>query len=195
MVIYNKIYEKKDGRKLVAGGPRDFQKRQNPTTAHSDVSNELDGLRKEIKELTSGITTNSGQYTKQQIDDAVNLAIEEVSIDLEKKYVVEINTLKSENSQLKILNEKLGERIDKKDDVILELTTKLSTGIATITQPGDVNIINDRPTIDAIFIDPAEKGAEDKFESHVITKETKSLKPDVLANVNKLKNLMGKLPK
>lgn len=196
MVTYNKIYEKKDGRKLVASGPRNSQKRQTTSLQQTTSFDEIDQLRKEIKTLTSGFVNNTSAYTKEQLDGAVNTAIEEVALDLEKKYVVEIEQLKVTNEKLNLVIDKLNIKLDKKDDVILELTTKLSTG-STIIIPNEVSKIveDDRPSIDSVFIDPIKNGAEDKLESHVITKETKSLKSDVALNVNKLKKLMGKLPK
>jgi len=199
MITYNKIYEKKDGRKLVATGPRNLQNRQQlqSTEVVSTNSGIVEGLKDELKHIASTIG-----YTKDQATEMLNTAIEEVSIDLEKKYIFEIDTLKKSVSdsintinELKAINSALQVRIDKKDDVILELTSKLSSPTREVVYESDSSSTSDRPSIDNIIIDPTERGAGAKMESHLTVKEVKSMKPKLASNINKLKELMGGLPK
>jgi len=203
MVIYNKVFEKKDGRKLVATGPRSNQTRQKQAQIDAPATIDtlaIEELKKELKNITSKITDrpNVEGYSKDQVNEMINTAIEEVSVELENKYLLEIATLKQSvldgKDSIKTLTENnynLQERVDKKDNVILELTAKLSNNyLVTQSTPEDSN----RPSITNTIIDPAEKGAEDKMESHVKIKEIKSTS-DTGANLNKLKNLMVKLPK
>jgi len=209
MIAYNKVYEKKDGRKLVATGPRSNQTRQKqqeevPVVVGTSV---IEALKDELKSITSTITnrSNSDGYTKDQVDEMVNTAIEEVSVELEKKYIFEINTLKQSLkdstiriSELTAVNTGLQERVDKKDDVILELTNKLSNSPSVIVATENMSYTpedSDRPAIDNIVIDPTERGAGDKMESHLTVKEVKSQKPKLSSNIGKLKELMGGLPK
>ncbi len=209
MIAYNKVYEKKDGRKLVATGPRNSQTRQKRQEVEAPAvidTTAIDALKDELKSITSTITNRSSTegYTKDQVDEMVNTAIEEVSIDLEKKYVFEIDTLKQSLAdsiervkELTTTNTNLQERVDKKDDVILELTAKLSSTPSVIMATDDMSYTpedSSRPSIDKIVIDPTKKGAEDNIESHLTVKEVKSQKPKLSSNVNKLKELMGGLP-
>lgn len=210
MIAYNKVYEKKDGRKLVATGPRSNQTRQKQQQEEIPVAvdtSAIEALKDELKNITSTITNRSSAegYTKDQVDELVNTAIEEVSVDLEKKYIFEIDTLKQSlnNStervqELTAANKSLQERVDKKDDVILELTTKLGNTPSVIMATDDMSYTPEdpgRPSIDNIIIDPTEKGAGDRMESHLTVKEVKSQKPKLSSNVDRLKELMGGLPK
>ena len=165
MIAYNKVYEKKDGRKLVATGPRSNQIRQKLQQEEAPVAVDtlaIEELKNELKNITSKILDkpSANGYTKEQVDKMVNTAIEEVSIDLEKKYVFEIDTLKKSLAistdkvkELTVTNLGLQERVDKKDDVILELTTKLSKGPAVIMATDGMSYNpdeSDRPSMDNV---------------------------------------------
>ncbi len=201
-MIYNK--EQKDHRKLKASGPRNMQARDVGVGTSEDIKE----LRAEITKLASTNTLSTGGYTQQQVDDMLNGAIEEVSVDLEKKYLKDIRELtrfledsKNEVSDLKAKLDKKEEVISTKDSVILELTTKiteLSSRSVTVLQALAETVEEEpnRPSMGSVFIDPSKKGAEDKMESYVKIKEVKNNDgAKVGANINKLKNLMGKLPK
>ena len=192
-MIYNK--EQKDHRKLKASGPRNMQAR----TVAVDTSEDIKELKAEITKLAGSGIAAAGGYTQQQVDDMLNEAIEEVSVDLEKKYVQNIKQLKARLVAAGDEVQKLSESLDKKDKLILDLTTKitdLASRPVTVVQgnKAEVEEVSDRPSMNESYIDPAKRGAEDKMESHVKIKEIKS-KADTGANINKLKNLMGKLPK
>lgn len=192
-MIYNK--EQNDYRKLKPSGPRNMQTKPDTVSTSEDIKE----LKAEITKLvSSGISVASG-YTQQQVDDMLNEAIEEVSVDLEKKYVQEIKQLKDKLLVASNEIQKLSGTLDKKDKVIIDLTTKitdLANRPVTVVQSNKAATEEerDRPSMNESYIDPAKKGAEDKMESHVKIKEIKS-KANTGANINKLKNLMGKLPK
>ncbi len=187
MVTYNKIYKKKDGRVLVASGPRSVQARQGKNAEPSVKSSEIDSLREDIKKLTNNIPTNAGAYSREKVDEMINAAIEEVSIELEEKYISEIKYLKNKNIELKSTVEKLDEKLDKKDDMILSMTVN-----AKAAGVGEVIVDDDRPAIDSIFIDPTKKDEENKFESHIVNKDPESGRSKVKSNVDKLRKLIKK---
>lgn len=202
MVKYNKNGTvTKGNRQLSTGGPRDRQR----ALAAQDSMKELQSLKKELQDLTSNVSTSETGYSKKEVQALVNDSIEEVSIDLESKYLKEIKELKaSVASKDGIISDltgnitKLEDKLDKKDDTILELTNKV-TSISTrgyAVQPTEEIGDPDRPGIEKVFIDPTKKGAEDKYESHVKMAEKESSKGNVSSSVNKLKALIGsKLPK
>ncbi len=197
MVEYNKTYNQRR-KKIIANGPRSAQfKRKQAQRLPSPTSiTEINSLREDIKKLTSNIPLTKEGYTKDKVDEMVNSAIEEVSIDLEKKYVLEIKELKEKELELKEVIDKLNIKLDKRDDVIIDLTTKLSNRPITNAQVEVQDVSEEaRPSIDNIFIDPTHKGEEDKFKSYVTNKKVIDSRPEVKANVDKLKKLMGKLPK
>ena len=192
MVEYNKVYKKKDGRLLVASGPRASQNRQKQQGINPPVMNvpEIDSLRRDIKKLTSAIPTNVSGYTKDQVDTMINTAIEDASVDLERKYIFEITELKTDNAKLNSVVDKLNIKLDKKDDIILELTTNSRPINMEFTDP-DSDVVSDRPSMENIFIDPTKK-SEEVLESHITNKETESNTSKVKSSVDKLKKLMNK---
>jgi ElaB/YqjD/DUF883 family membrane-anchored ribosome-binding protein len=92
-------------------------------------------------------------------------------------------------------------KLDDKDKTIKDLTNKLAdistrpVNVMSYDKASESVEAGDRPAMDNIYIDPSKKGYEDKMESHVVNKETKSNKHKVTSDVDKLKNLMGGLPK
>lgn len=202
MVKYNKNGTvTKGNRKLHSGGPRDRQVKLAEQHSIQDLKN----LKKELAEMTTSMGARDVGYSKEQVQSLVNDSLEEISIDLESKYVGEISELKmsvaSKDTIIATLTDtvtKLEDKLDKRDETILELTNKVTniTNRGFIAQPTEDIEDPARPSIDKVFIDPTEKGAEDKYESHVTLKEEESSKDSVSSNVDKLKALMGnKLPK
>lgn len=193
MVEYNKIYKKRDGRVLTASGPRESQRRQqnNPAPPMEDLAT----LREEIHSLRANLSKTPAQTDNTA--DKFDEILEEVSAELEQRYVDRISSLEAllEDRDKYII--KLEGRLDKQDALLQNITNKISAvPIAEGTAPSHIEEKTGRPGIDSVFIDPTAKGSEDKLESHVKTKETVSSKPTTSSNINKLKDLMGsKLPK
>lgn len=195
MVTYNKQgVAKKGDRILSSGGPRDRQRKL--------------AMQDNIKYL-AGITTNMAAkdvgYSKEQLQQIINESLEDISIDLENKYIKELSDLKKDlikkEETIENLNNnitKLEDKLDKRDSTILELSKNLTTAPRTIVYTDEVSSSKEqaRPAIDQVFIDPSVKGSENKYESHIKTKEELSTKSRVKSDVDKLKALMGsKLPK
>lgn len=204
MVTYNKEgVAQKDGRLLFSGGPRDRQRKLAEQEAAAIIKKELSGI-------TTDMTAKSVGYSKEQVENLVNKTVEEVSIDLEKKYLEKINNLEKELSHkdaviidLNNTINKLNDKIDVRDATLLDLTAKITelsnrpTHVLHSNSTEDL-VVEDssRPSIDKIFIDPTANGGEDKYESHVTSTETKSNKPIVSNSIDKLKQIMGnKIPK
>lgn len=201
-MIYNKE-ETKGGRILKASGPRNMQTR----AVAADTSEDIKELKAEITKLASSKDITAGGYNQQQVDDMLNEAIEEVSVDLEKKYVKELKELKDKllhaGDIIQDLTNTLDKRVeslDAKDKVILDLTTKIteiSSRPVTVVQGTQeaTESKSNRPSIDSVYIDPTEKGKTEKMKSHVKIKEIKDTTGTNTANsINKLKSLMGKSP-
>lgn len=196
MVEYNKVYKKRDGRKLVAGGPRDIQIKQRIINSTASVSsNELEQLRHDVDALSSN--TNRSMPVDDDLASKIDEAIEEISVELERRYLDKISGLEATINEKNKYIKRLEIKLDKQDEIIYNFTNKINTAPVYTGQFDPVDDENKitRPGIANIVIDATEKGSEDKFESHIKTKEIKSSKP-LSNNVNKLKNLMGsKLPK
>lgn len=202
MVKYNKNGTATKGKRLLhSGGPRDRQRK----LAEQDRLRDLEHLQDELKGMTPTMSSNGAGYSKDQVHEMINESISEVSVELEKKYVEQIehlnNELKSKDiviSQLTSTVTKLEDTLDKRDNMIMELTNKV-TAIGSrgyVAQPTEEIEDSARPSMDKVFIDPSAKGAEKKFESHMKAREEKSTKSSVSSSVDKLKSLMGtKLPK
>jgi len=214
MVIYNKEYIKQDGRKLVANGPRDHQRRA--ATYQQEImmlKEQLLVVQSQPQPQLSSSNTSVHSMTQEQIDDIVNRTAEDVYIEVENKYSEKVLNLQNDNvskqKDIDALREeikRLNSKLDAKDDMIINLTTKISeisSRPVTVVSSGVIGnpeipkgTISFRPTMDKVYIDPSKKGAEDEMTSHVKIKEVKSEGGDNLgSSVNKLKNLMGKLPK
>lgn len=202
MVTYNKNGTvTKGSRVLHSGGPRD---RQVKLAVKSNIQ-DLQNLKEELVQLTTNNQSKETNYSKEQIQTLVNDSIEEVSIDLEKKYLQELGELRtsiiSKDELIAKLTGTIGkleDKLDVRDSTILELTTKVTSMASKgfIVQPAEAFGDPKRPSIEQIFIDPTKKGAEDKYESHVTMEEEQSTKGNVNKSVDKLKALMGnKIPK
>lgn len=188
MVEYKKIYKKRDGRVLIANGPREAQKRQQGITQTS--TDELENLKEEIHMLRANL--DNVPRTSDDMATKIDEVIEEVSFELEQRYIDRISTLESTLEDREKYIIKLEGRIEKQDNLIQKLTNNIGTIPAQVgTAPVPVEEYPARPNIDTIFIDPTTKGAEDRLESYVKAREVKSEKPNMSANLNKLKDLMG----
>lgn len=204
MVTYKKNGASKKNTKkmLYSGGPRDRQAK----LAENERNKDIESLRKDLDSITTNMSASSVGYSKEKIESMVNDAIEETTIELERKYVNEINSLKedldSKNKSIEELNAtitKLNDKLDKKDDTILDLTNKISNIPNKLSVSNQNNLDAEeenvpepeRPSIDKVFIDPSQKGSEDRYESHVINKEEESTKPSVTESLTRLKDIVG----
>jgi hypothetical protein len=161
---YNKEYVKKNGRKLMTGGPRDLQKRQ---AQQSDVyENLIEDLRKETndlkKELQGNLTKKTGMFTAEQVDadinKVVNETIKELTIKhkdgLEKKETAFLElSLKTKLKYNKIILEKEAEckkLVGAKEKLLVDLRDQnkfLTEGLCKIKESGDPEILDKLTTL------------------------------------------------
>lgn len=212
MVTYNKEFTKSDGRKLVSNGPRDLQRRA------STYQQEIMMLKEQIMLLQSyqndcNTKTGSVGISQDQLNDIINKTTEEVYLEVDSKYAEKVSNLLNERDSkqrdIETLREeikRLNSKLDDKDKMIIDLTTKIgeissrpitvvSSGVTTSPTVQSTTETK-RPEMDKVYIDPSKKGAEDEMKSHVKIKEVKNEgESNVGSSVNKLKSLMGKLPK
>lgn len=201
---YRKETKIKYGKVINRSGPRDLQKRTASNTVDKAIVNEL---RLQIKELTKELQKrkdNKNIITPEQLDAEIT---KEVTIALEsvkKEYEIIINDLKNKVTSLK-------ERIESKNELIEILKSKKDNSIdgAKIAEivsneihknSGSIKDLKltgeERPQIENVFIDPLEKDAGDELESHINIKDISFDEKEKMANkVDKLKNLLGSLPK
>jgi hypothetical protein len=136
--------------------------------------NLLEGYDQKVTELEKRYI-----HTISQLEDRLKLAEEKVEA---KEEVIE--SLKAEKDQtIKRLLEDHTRKID-------ELTKSISLKELEVDDP-------DRPRMEDIFVDPIEAGAGKDLESHVEIGDDISIsrKENMAKKVDKLKDLMGRLPK
>jgi hypothetical protein len=191
-VNYPKEFVKPDGRKLVAGGPRDLQRRQlNQPAGELDLS----GLRKEFHTLREELRkaklqqSPDGFFSPEQVDEEIRKAVEQaVKETMESvknpdhdKHELEVSKLEREITLLK-------QSLEGKKEVIdaLRSNTRL---------PEDVVIDSKRPQMEHKFIDPLDKDAGKGLKSHIdIVDVSTTEEDDMSKKVDKLKGLLGRLP-
>ncbi len=217
MVIkYNKEIIKKDGRKLITGGPRDQQRRLREVNRGQELL--IEELRKELQELRTEKPIQSIEapvvdgklFTGSQVDDEIRKAVMEALEVKEKQSSIKVNKLKKEISELKKKLENikfenvelksevksLEKLIEEKDSSLklerernLQLTAQLSNKDEFFYEESD------RPKMKRAFIDPLEKDSDGHLKPHIESKEVKIKEQNKIhSNVDKLRGLMGKLP-
>jgi hypothetical protein len=221
-ITYNKKFTSKKDRKVLTNGPADRQRKQAAAASGNLDPSLVDVLREQISSLQAqleekNIQPSKGFYTEDQVNDEIIKAIKAETSDLQ----AELKVLKSKNKDLndtikalqknhekEIIN--LKELIKDKDILIKDLKDNKNSGISedklaelisnatkNITISSNNVIDNqepDRPKMETTFIDPTtneEKEVEKYFDIEDISI---SKKEDMHSKVNKLKNLLGKMP-
>jgi uncharacterized small protein (DUF1192 family) len=205
---YNKEIVKPDGRRLLRGGPRDMQTKQAVSQYESFISEQstvIEVLRQEIKSLKDELSnrpTNrgNGEFTGEQVDEEINKAVSQTIKELNGKHEAEVKELKSRIASLYSENENLKKQMElnKKDSVSVEDLKKQIEALAKAVESGvpvKAQEDLDRPQFEEVFIDPAERDADKHLESHIKVSDVSiNTKEEMGDKVNKLKNLLGKLP-
>jgi len=219
VIKYDKEHVKPDGRKLIRGGPRDLQRRQ---IQGPDQTVIIEQLREELRRLS--ITPPPANvvegYTGEQVDaevrKAVAAAIEEVKSankDKEKELLDKIKALKTERNNAKneladvkfkqnFAESKLAsaEKLKTENEKITELLEQQSTKMEELTHAlqnaeAQLELESDRPKMGTTFIDPLERDAGKDLKPHIKIDDVKGThKEEMKSKVEKLKDLMGKLP-
>lgn len=178
----------KPGRNLQSGrGPRDLQRIQN--TTHLVAANNIDlvkELKSQIAFLREELNSRPVQkgYSAEEFDAELVKVSEQIMIDIEKKFKSEIEILKTKL-------EAAEEIIRIKEDTILTLKSAADS-VAVVNSVTDSN---NRPQMEEAFIDPLAKDAQDGLESHIIVRDDIQEDEQVDYKVDKLKALLGRLPK
>lgn len=158
-----------------------------------------DEIRKAVKSALQEVDNKNNSKElgelKQQLTESElkNTELSKQLIQLETKISGLTDVIISKDETIKSLNDKL-QTEDKKDNSelnnqIKQLTAMLESGNFVI---GEEMTIDDRPTIGDVVIDPT---GETKLESHIDIKNVSfEQKTNMNDKVNKLKNLLGKLP-
>jgi chromosome segregation ATPase len=148
---YPKELVKPDGRRLIAGGPRDMQRRQQvayTTSPDVEVIRELQQQIEEIKELAKSSKKSGDLYTAEEVDEeirkAVEAAVKETTISLKRntqaanqeiepvlqKYKTQILDLQRNNDDLT----RLHTTITSQSAEMKEKISKLETEIGEVTE-------------------------------------------------------------
>ncbi len=209
-IPYRKEIVKPDGRKLIAGGPRDQQRR---VQEGSDQTVAVEMLRSEIENLRKNMVVGKGEFTGEQVDDEIRKAVTDAIENQKKKSAGEIgkltktleertNKINELNGELGILKEKivsLTTTINERDVSLEREIDRSKLLLQQLTTYGvsddDLVFEIDRPQIEPTFIDPLEKTAGERLVPHIKVDDIKSNeKEDMQSKVDKLRGIMGKLP-
>jgi len=90
-----KPYTKSDGRRLMSGGPRDLQRKQQIQQAGSPDSAVVEELRNQIRELTTALAQKPA-VEAEDFDAALRKSVEDAVSETKSKYKKEIRTLREE---------------------------------------------------------------------------------------------------
>jgi hypothetical protein len=210
MVIpYKKQYVKSDGRKLNRSGPRDMQARTAGSyTPDTDIvgllTNQLTELKAEILAMKSrsGEAVPAGFFSPEQVDDEIRKAVESAVAEaaVSFKGAAGKNSVLAMKEKIAKLEAELGDVAELKKQIAVleqelegkrELIETLKTRPAIIN--GEIITDPDRPQMEQVFIDPLEKNAGEGMKASIQV-ETIVKDEEVGEKVNKLKDLLGKLP-
>ena len=183
-INYPKEFIKPDGRKLRSGGPRDLQRRQeviqNKEIDIDELEKQFDKLKNELKKPQR---QPEGFFSPEQVDEEIRKAVEQAITEItQSDSSEEVNELKKEIAVLK-------QNLTGKKELIETLKHRTSTFVVEDVEP-------DRPKMEQQFIDPLEKDAGKGLKSHIDITDVSTIETeDMSEKVNKLKGLLGKLPK
>ena len=188
-ISYPKEFVKPDGRKLISGGPRDLQRRQeNQHTPDIDIislKTEFNNLKEELRK-TRLQKMPDGFFSPEQVDEEIRNAVEQAVKET-------MESLKNTDSQVEINEfkkeiERLKQNLDMKEELITALKYRAPVNDTTVEEP-------DRPKMEQQFIDPLDKDAGKGLKSHIdIVDVSTTDTSDMSKKVDKLKGLLGKLP-
>jgi len=203
---YKKEYIKPDGRKLTGSGPRDLQKRQQQIN-NIDQNNIIKELKKEINRLSKELREQQPVkgYSGEEMDNKIRSTVIEAVKDLkeeiknyrkqEKQFIIDLERRDKELEEIKEKhNKEIKNLLKKHSEKLEELTISI---IKSGVQKQEVEDYykDDRPKIEAVFIDPLEKNDGETLEPFLDTKDVSIDEQENMFNkIDKLKGILGKLP-
>lgn len=209
---YPKEFIKPDGRKLIAGGPRDLQQRQRMRPSVEPTDTVIEELASQIRSIKVELKKRkpSGYFSADEVDKEIRKAVKQAiteSTPSLQKYKLRVDELQKKNDLLRDRVKEIEEDdrdvgVFKKEISMLKQAIldkeEIIESLKTISTVVDNNeIINmKRPQMEQKFIDPLEKGAGHGLESHINIKNiSHDEKENMFDKVDKLKRLIGNLPK
>jgi hypothetical protein len=213
VIPYRKEIIKSDGRRLIAGGPRDQQRR---ISEYKDQTQIIEALRSELESLKYGIGAK-GEFTGEQIDEEIrkavtaSMALWQLEAENERKeYSKEISVLKTSlaeknnkiaelSGEIEVLKERTTSLLSAVNEKEVTITREIKRGemlLQQLTTSGDNLIIEpSRPTMKPTFVDPLVSGSDDNLIPYIQVDDVRNdEKEEMQSKVNKLKSIMGKLP-
>jgi sugar-specific transcriptional regulator TrmB len=197
---YDKGVSTKKNRLLSVSGPRDIQRRQ-ILSAQSDLVDDLKTqvvmLQEQVGKNLSAVSSD-GKYTADQVNETVISAVKSEVDSLKSKYESRIKELETENKILRETNIRLSSRPEGGNNLTEDQLQKMiSTAMIQVSDNKQVEIVEEttRPKIETLFIDPSESGTTNDVEICITTKEDNSAKENMNDKINKLKGILGSLPK
>lgn len=197
---YNKNVPNKKNRLLSTSGPRDIQRRQ-MLDAQSDI---VDGLKSQVVILQEQVNKSlstvrpDGQYTAEQVNEAVIKTVKSEVDSLKSKYESRIKELETENKILRETNVRLSSRPEAGNNLTEDQLQKMiSTAMSQVSDNKQMEVLegSNRPKIETVFVDPSESGTTKDVEVCITTKEDSSAKENMNDKISKLKGILGSLPK
>jgi chromosome segregation ATPase len=221
-ITYNKQKITKD-RLISTSGPRDRQIKQQQMSQY-DNSDLIAELRNQISNLQDKLASSqSGGWTDDQVNAEIVKAIKEETSKYKSEneaLILEVSShekkLRSAKTKIELLEKdvkSLEEKLDDKNKLIDELkkrkssetdnnvtaliteaTKKIEALSLQVASSNDITTQPDRPQMETVFVDPIEK--ESKVESHFDVEDISTSEKEALEEKkNKLKSLLGKLPR
>ncbi len=162
------------------------------------VANEL---RNQITHLTQELMKkekSSAEFTAEEVDDEIRKAVSGAVKETQDNTKHELSKLTTRNVELEkeltVINATLQSKEIRDTEALTRRIEELTRAVAA-SKDSDIGLDPDRPQMEEIFIDPLSKDSGKNLESHVDIKDSTSKeKVNVDVQVDKLKNLLGKLP-
>lgn len=194
---YPKEFVKGDGRRLIAGGPRDLQRKQKvtqfvvPNAGIEDLKKQIGELQSQLKQTLDGKTPD-GYFTAEEVDEEIRKAVAQAAGEITKirSLKTQIKKLKNELKNIEELKKEIAllkQTLAGKEELIEALKSKPAIiGDRVVTDP-------DRPQMEKKFIDPLESDAGKGLKSFIKTdKVIKEGEEELDGQVDKLRSLLNK---
>jgi len=195
-LTYNKEFKPKD-RRIMPTGPRDRQIKQIAQVSNSDQSLLIEELRTQINKLQEQLEKKSDAnvgYTSEQVDEEIIKAVKFETLSLRTQHEIEKNKLQNKIESLEETLQQFKNNQNNNNSLTEErILSIISEATKNTSLNSDLSMSGGRPQMETVFVDPIEK--ETNLEKHFEVEETSTdSKIQLDDKVNKLKELLGKLP-
>jgi cell fate (sporulation/competence/biofilm development) regulator YmcA (YheA/YmcA/DUF963 family) len=192
---------KKDGRRLLKGGPRDMQRRAVNLDYDSDVEL-INKLNDEIKKLRSELSNHPivDTYTAEQLDNEVSKAVESAVNEMTASFKVQLKAkdgiIKDMNSRIEDITDNFNKKIKSLEEIIsvksLIIDDLKNSRSHHRDDDNEAKTVGERPVMEDVFVDPLDSGSGKHLKSF-ISIESLSVggKEETENKINKLKKILG----